>query len=663
MIVPKSWINQYVNTKGISDQMFAQEMTFAGNKVENVSTQGKETLFEFEITSNRPDTLSIIGIARETAAVFGLNLNIPPTPKLKTNLPPTKKLHIHEDHLCPTYSAIELENVKIGNSPQKLKKRLNAIGINAVNNIVDITNYIMHETGQPMHAFDSGNITGALTLRAAKPGETITLLDHLERTLAGGEIIIEDETKLIDLAGLMGGENSEITEKTTNVYLLVPIYDPIAIRRASKHLKLRTDASNRFEKNLDLTQTETVLARATQDLLTTAGGKQKTSPITKKAVLHTLTLTLDTERMNSLIGIQIKQAEVDHHLEKLGIKKNNHGYKIPSWRRDLEKDVDLIEEISRLHGYNQLPRTLPTGIIPTHQDALQPNWVRIVREQIAALGFIETYSSTLISQSQLESIGLNQDDHCKVLHPMSSEYEYMRMTTLENLIPLIKENLKYTQQCNLFELGTVFYKQSKADSLPNQPFELGAISTKYSYPEMKGIIENLTQSIGLTLSFQPASDEVVPYLHPSNQAEMYVDSIQVGTIGQLHPKLVQIDAPTTWVFKLNIDKLTQKATFSKQYPQLPEHPPIIEDLTFSVPSKTFLGFLLDEVSVSDKLIESVRIKEIFSPEQSIGKNITFTITYRHPKRSLKDKEIAPIRKKIAINMKKNFKADLVGKLE
>ena len=262
MIAPKLWLNRFVDLSGISDREFSEKMTFSGNKVELVHKINGQSVFEFEITSNRPDTLSIIGLAREAAAIFYKKLRLPTIPSVKNISKEPVKLTLTQPRLCPTFSLVEIDQITIKPSSQMIQGRLKLAGIRPVNNVVDITNFLMWETGQPMHAFDADTITGQLNLRAAKAGEVIIPLDHQERKLGGGEIIIEDEQKLVDLAGLMGGLNSEVTEQTKKVLLLVPIYDPVAIRRASRWLNLRSEASTRFEKKIDLTQTAAVCQRA-----------------------------------------------------------------------------------------------------------------------------------------------------------------------------------------------------------------------------------------------------------------------------------------------------------------------------------------------------------------------------------------------------------------
>jgi phenylalanyl-tRNA synthetase beta chain len=517
-----------------------------------------------------------------------------------------------------------------------------------VNNIVDITNFMLWEHAQLMHTFDADKIKGDLHLRLAKKGETITTLDHTKNTLLGGEIIIEDQEKIIDVPGIMGGLNTEITSNTKRVYLLVAIDNPVLIRRASKALKLRSESSTRSEKQLDLTQTEPVAKRTLKLLEQESGGRQATKLHTVKSNWQPPTIKLDSEAVSKVIGIPVSQSQIDRHLASIGLKKTSQGYQPPPWRRDLKKSIDLVEEVARLHGYNQLPRTLPAGTVPVHSTALQTNWLRIVKNQLAGLGYTETYSSTLIGLKTITRLNLNPKTHLQVLHPMSKDYKYMRTTILESLLPLLKPNLKHSPKLNLFELGTVFYPNKSKTKLPDQPLELGLVSTTVKYPQLKGQLQNLAQTLGLNLTIKPIK-KPCPYLHPSNQAEIYLKTKFIGLLGQTPGK-------KAWTATLNITELTDSATDKLQYPQIFGFPPIYEDMTFTLPKKTYLGPVIETIYKTNKLIHSVELTKTYH------QNYTFKLTYQSQIQALNDKMVAPIRKKIASQVKTKFKAKLIGKL-
>lgn len=642
MNTPRSWLTEYVDLQGISDEKFSREMTFSGNKVEAIHRINGESIYEFEITSNRPDTLSVIGLAREAAAVFDRTLRLPKVPHVPHLSKLPIRLTITDKKLCPVYSIVEFSGVVVKPSSPLIQKRLTLSGIRPVNNIVDLTNYLMLETGQPMHAFDADRINGVLVLRAAKQNEKIVPLDHKERTLHGGEIIIEDKEKLVDLAGLMGGLNTEISESTTRVLLLVPIYDPVAIRRASKFLRLRTEASTRFEKKLDLTQTETAVRRAIAIIEAETKGKQSTKLVTANARFWKAPLArLDRDRLVKLVGYEFTQKEIATALSKLGIKKTTKGYRSPPWRRDLTEEVDLVEEVTRLFGLNRLPRSLPTGVIPTHQDALIPNWRRIIADRVASLGYTETYGSTLVGKALIERLGFDPTDHLQVLRPMSVDFEYMRRSTVETLVPFLEKNLIAQDSVQLFELGTVFFG-TQDDELPYQPLELGLIATN-SYERIKGDIENVGKALGITLSFtlHKGTPVSLNFSHQVDiaQADEAKQTNLLGGIAAIHPdRLAATTQSSVWVAWLDVSLLLPKATTTMRYPRLSEFPPVIEEMTLTKPNQGgFLGEAIELLKASSPLVSSVEVKNRFE------RNVTLRVTFQSFDRSLTQEEVNQIK--------------------
>ena len=607
-------MNDFVNLSGENDTDLAQKLTFAGNKVEAIHSKDGETVFEFEITSNRPDTLSIIGLAREAAAVLGKKLTLPQAQLIDWPDQPTPKLTVKEKKLCPAYALVGFSGITVKPSSKQIQERLKLAGFRPVNNIVDITNYLMLQTGQPIHAFDADKIEGGLVLREAKAGETITSLDHVKRILLGGEIIIEDEKKIIDLAGLMGGLNSEVSSSTKNILLIVPVYDPVAIRQASKNLKLRTEASNRLEKKLDLNQCVVVITWVATMIKKEAGGAPSTKLLSVEADFSGPVIKLSAEKIKKVVGIAI---ETD--LSSLGIKVEGDNYQPPTWRRDLETEVDLIEEIARLYGYNKLPKTLPTGTIPIHEMALKPNWLRKIRELVAALGYTESYSSTLIGQSK-------NGKHLKVLHPMSEDFQYMRMTIAESLLP--------TTAGNWFELGTIFESSAATSKLPIQIQELGMTSTEFNYAQIKGQIETLGERLGLKLAV-------------NKNSEINLKGKPIGSITSEDSALLVI---------LDASALADAATNQFTFPSVSPFQAIFEDITVTLPEKTYIGPVIEAIKQTHRLIAKAELTKIYQH------NFTFHITYQSLTRQLSAKDVQPVRKLIVGALTRKFKARLVGKL-
>lgn len=637
MIAPKSWLSEFVSLSGISDDQFAREMTFAGNKVESVQKINGKVVYEFEITSNRPDTLSIIGLAREAAAVFDRNLKLPKIPAKRNLKKRPISLTLRDKKICPIFSIVEIEKVKIRPSSKLVQKRLELSGIRPINNVVDITNYVMLETGQPMHAFDANKLSGPLAMRAAKAKERIVTIDHKERSLSGGEYIIEDQKKLVHLVGLMGGLNSEVSENTTRICLHVPIYDPSKIRRASKRLRLRTEGSTRFEKKLDLTQTESVALRAIELIEKETGGKQATAIVTRvneKWVAPIITLA--QEKVSSLVGRSFTKEEIEIYLSKVGTKKTSKGFQPPPWRRDIAITVDLVEEVTRLYGYNKFQRTLPKGEIPINSDALLPNWKRIVAERCAALGYTETYSSTLIGKNLINELGFHSPkQHLKVLHPMSEDYEYMRTGVLETLVPFLKQNLVYSDNINIFELGTVFAPiPEKPSDLPNQPLELGLISTTSSFAEFKGDIESIAKALGVSFDLQPLiskTENQEPIL--SRFIDIRLGEKMVGFMGQIHPRILGGRQNLVLAASLNLTTIIPLANNIAKYPKMSNYPPIIEDLTLERPTGKLLEEALSIIKNASPLITNV---EYVGEYQGF---VTLRLTFQSFTNSLAQEEV------------------------
>ncbi|MBI5356808.1 phenylalanine--tRNA ligase subunit beta [Candidatus Collierbacteria bacterium] len=661
MLIPKLWLQKFVDLTGISDAEFAEKMTFAGNKVESIQKHKLGTVFEFEITSNRPDTLSVIGIAREVAAVFNRELKLPRInkPKLFKRQPLTMK--ILDKNLCPTHSIVEISNVKVKPSNQEIQNLLEMSGIRPVNNIVDITNFLMLETGQPMHAFDADKLKNKLTLRSAKKGEKIIPLDHKSKILSGGEIIIEDEEKLVDLAGLMGGLNSEISDSTAKAYLLVPVYSPINIRRAGKTLKLRSEASNRFEKNIDLLQTQNVIIRTIELLAKEAGGKQASSIKTVMPSVNPTIIPFAPQILEKYTGLILTEKEISKILLKVGItpviarspRRGNLAFQIPSFRRDLSIPADLIEETVRLYGYNNLKKTLPIGEIPTNPDALAINYDRKLRQLIAVQGYTETYASTLIGKNLIERLKLDSKNHLKVLRPMSSDFEYMRRTTAETILPAIETNLNVGANFSIFELGTVFYPKNSAE-LPDQPQELAIASNNKNYGEVKGDIEIIFKQLNLNLDFEPAANNPTPFLHPFKQGKIVCEGEVIGSIGWIHPEIIA-DGENLIMATINISSINSKFNINVQYPEQYKYSPIIEDITLFLPPNTLVGKIIGQIKHT-KLVACASISTIWQNSMTVRVefNSDFKQLTQTEANQAKDKIIADLSAQFNVTFKTGY---------
>lgn len=653
MLIPKLWLQKFVDLTGISDTEFAEKMTFAGNKVESIQNHKLGTIFEFEITSNRPDTLSVIGIARETAAVFNRELKLPKInkPKLLKHQPLTMK--ILDKNLCPSHSIVEISSVKVKPSSREIQDFLEMSDVRPINNIVDITNYLMLETGQPMHAFDADKLKGSLQMRTAKQKEKIVTIDHKERILSPEEFVIEDQKKLVHLVGLMGGLNSEISDKTTRILLHVPIYDSAKVRRASKHLRLRTEGSNRFEKKLDLMQTEVVAQRTIELLAKEADGKQVSAI---KTVVPTIKLTIipfTPQILEKYTGLVLTEKEISKILLKVGIspviarspRRGNLTFQVPSYRRDLSIPADLIEEVVRIYGYNNLKITLPSGEIPTNPDALAINYDRKLRQLIAIQGYTETYASTLIGKNLIDRLKLDSKNHLKVLHPMSSDFEYMRATTAETILSAIESNLNSGTNFSIFELGTVFYPKP-SNELPDQPQELTIATNFKGYEQIKGDLELIFKQLSLNLDFEPVKNDLIPFLHPFKQAKIVNGEEKIGSIGWIHPAIIS-DSKKLVIATVNISAVSAKFNINVQYPKQFKYSPIIEDITLILPPNTLIGKILNQIK-NTKLVASVSVSTVWQ------NSITVRVEFNSDSKQLTQSEANQVKDKIVADLFDEF---------
>ena len=391
MLAPISWLKEYVDFE-VSIEKLADDLLFSGTKVEKVLTKEGEKIFELEITPNRADCLGLIGIAREIAVLYNLELNIPKhfgeTRVERRNK--SINFQIKDKILCPYYTIGVIDNLRVGDSPEWLKKRLSQVGIRSLNNIVDITNYVMIETGQPMHAFDYHKIKGGMILRGAKNEEKVKTRDGVERRLNKGAIIIEDSEKLIDLAGLMGGKDSEVDKNTETIFLHVPLYNRTAIRKTSNFVNLRSEASNRFEKELDPNAHRYAFERALHLLKIEASGIMASEIKSVNYPVKSDTFEIRPSKINAILGIWLKDDEMMNILVRLGFEvypspsldDKKFEIRSPTWRPDVKIEEDIAEEIGRIYGYNNLPKTLPTGVYPTHGDSFKKDWRVIIRENL-----------------------------------------------------------------------------------------------------------------------------------------------------------------------------------------------------------------------------------------------------------------------------------------
>lgn len=662
--IPYYWLLDHLQTTATAEEI-AKFLSLSGPSVERIEIIEDEPVFDIEVTTNRVDCMSVRGIAREAAAILpqhGIKATLKPfsedTFASIINLPKTEKLDleiINHPQLCHRILALKLGSLTISPSSPQIQKRLKQVGQRPLNNIIDITNLVMWEIGQPIHAFDYDRLTQKkVIIREAKPRETFVTLDHKSYSTKGGEVVFDDGTNtIIDLPGIMGTANTTITDKTKNVLLWIESVDAVKIRQTSMTHAIRTRAAVLNEKGVDphlgklailiaaqLTQVE---AHAT---ITSQLYDNFPHPITPKAI------TLKQHDLDRYLGLTLPQNQVIDMLTTLECQvkitsKASLSVTPPTFRaQDLTLYQDLIEEVARVYGYHRLPSTIMATPIPIPQNNGLFKIENLIRLTLIGLGCQELYTYSMISQKLAKASGFPLKDHLKIKNPLTDDFEFLRRSLVPSLVEALQQN--YQPNATIFELQHVFHPSSKSSQLPQESLEL-AVVTNHSFSHLAGMLSQLTQKLhlpSLTITPQKVSNH---HLNPQYSGLMILDQKPVGVIG-----INQIPGFSSFVFQ--IDTLQP---FINLYPQkinLYPYAPIIEDLTFTLPAKTHLGPVIETISSSSALIISVTIKSQFEA------NTTFTITYRDPKQSLKVASIAPIREKIVSKLTNTYQASLVGAL-
>ena len=614
-----------------------------------------DTVVEFEITPNRPDCLSVIGLAREAAATFDRELRLH-TPEVKTvggDINAHAKIEIADSELCPRYTARLVKNVKIAPSPLWMRERLRAGGVRPINNIVDITNYVMLEYGQPMHAFDFSCVDGGhIIVRTAREGESIQTLDGKDHALAPGMLCICDEHKPVCVAGVMGGANSEIVGDTAMVLFESANFNGTSVRRTATALGMRTDASSRYEKGLDPQNTIRAVQRACELVELLGAGEVVDGVIDViPNELPVTTLALEPNRINALLGTDIPAAEMERILTKLGFDLNGDVLRIsashvrhfknivvPSWRGDVEASCDIAEEVARFYGYNNIPTTLLRGDTTTGGYNEEQKAEIRVGAACRALGYDEIITYSFISPSDYDKIGWTHDDprrdSLKILNPLGEDRSVMRTSILPSMLEILARNCNFrNDNVMLYELGKVYFKRD--DGLADEPkvLALGAYGDMDFY-RLKGAVEELLDTLRVgseTARFTAEKNN--PSYHPGRCAAVTVGDTEVGVLGQIHPLVAKnygIDEEV-YCAELRFDRLLALRGGTPVYQPLPRFPAATRDLSLVCPEEVTVGALTDVIRENGgTYLESVRFVEVYrgAPILPGFKSVTFSLTLR-----------------------------------
>jgi phenylalanyl-tRNA synthetase beta chain len=675
ILIPHHWLLDHLKTTA-SPAQIQKYLSLCGPSVERTIKVKGQPVYDIEVTTNRVDMMSVRGIAREAAAIlpeFNIPaklkpLNIPSLSSLSTK--PLALRIVNDPKLCHRILAIKLKNTIIKASPKWLQDRLIEVGQRPLNNVIDITNYITWEIGHPIHAFDYDRLKNkTIIIRLAQKGETLTTLDDQTHTMVGGEVVFDDGTgEIIDLPGIMGTKNTVVTNQTKNVLLWIESVVPEKIRFTSMTHAIRSQAAVLNEKSVDPELGLTAILRAVslyQKITKAQLGSKLVDIYPQKPNLKTTTLT--QKLLDTYLGIQLKPQRVIRILKNLGcqVKTTQHSrtspglnldklhpisYSItpPTWRaQDLTIPAEYVEEIARIYGYHNLPSVVMATPIPDTPPDENFKLEHQIKQWLADWGLQEVYTYSMVSKPLVLQSGNKLKDHLKIKNSLSDDWVYLRRSLIPSHLQVITDN-QNKELVSIFEMANVYHP--KKNDLPHEELQLTITTTqKYSY--LKGILDALLQKLFITnTSIIPVEKADAPFID-NQTAEIYADKTFIGYIGGVGYR------QKTYCLELLVKPLLKVAHTHPRYIPVIATPPIIEDLTFTLPPKTYLGEVIETISKQSQLIESVDLTKTYQ------QNYTFQITYRNPKKSLTDKDILPLRKKIVSALKKSFSAALVGKLE
>ena len=610
-----------------------------------------DSIVEFEITPNRPDCLSVIGLAREASATFKrpLKLHTPEPHGCGGSIADLVDIDIEDGDLCPRYTARMVKNVKIAPSPRWMRERLRASGVRPINNIVDITNYVMLEYGQPMHAFDFSCVEGGhIIVRTAREGETIQTLDGNERKLTPNMLCICDEHKPVCVAGVMGGANSEIVGDTAMVLFESANFNGVSVRRTASALGMRTDASSRYEKGLDMMNTIKAVERACElvELLGCGEVVDGVMDVVAKEKAPTV-VKLEPDKINALLGTELSEDLMREILVSLGFILNGDDIYVPSWRGDVEHYSDIAEEVARFYGYNKIPCTLMRGETTRGGFSEQQRFDRAIGGAVRALGYDEIITYSFISPTYYDKIRMPKDsslrNSLKILNPLGEDTSIMRTTILPSMLEIIARNHSYrNKSARLYELGKIYLPRE--DGLADEPkyISLGAYGDGVDFFSFKGSIETLLHELRITDVKYVACTDNDSY-HPGRCAKVYAGETYLGVFGQIHPLVAANYGMDTEVYtaELSFDAMYEKRGDIPVYQPLPKFPAVTRDIAVVCDEAVTVGALEESIRRGAKgLLKDVSLFDIYRGSGvAIGKkSVAFNLVLRADDRSLTGEE-------------------------
>lgn len=623
-----------------------------------------DAVFEYEVTSNRVDCFSVIGIAREAAATFGKSFYPPIVPETGNDEDASDyiKVEVRNQELCSRYCARVAKNIKIGPSPEWMQRRLASVGIRPINNLVDITNYVMEEYGQPMHAYDLDTIAGhQIIVRNAEDGETFTTLDGQERQLDRDVLMICDGEKSIGIAGIMGGENSMITDHVHTVLFEAACFDGTNIRKSSKRVGLRTDASGKFEKGLDPNNAKAAIDRACQ-LLEEMGAGEVVGGIVDvySKVKEPVRVPFDENAVNQLLGTDISKEDMIAYLEKVELAYDEATNEIvaPTFRQDIFRLADLAEEVARFYGYDNIPTTLPRGEATIGKLSFKQRIEAAARNIAEFCGFSQGMSYSFESPKVFDKLLLPEDaperQAIEISNPLGEDYSIMRTISLNGMLTSLATNFnRRNKDVRLYELGNIYLpKTLPLTELPEErmQFTLGMYG-EGDFFSMKGVVEEFFEKIGMHKKEVYDPNAGKPFLHPGRQANILYDGTVVGYLGEVHPAVAENYGigGRAYVAVLDMPEIIVRATFDRKYTGIAKFPAVTRDISMVVPKEILVGQIEEMIEQrGGSILESYHLFDLYEGAQikEGHKSVAYSIVFRAKDRTLEDADVSKAMKKI-----------------
>ena len=642
-----------------------------------------DVIFELEITPNRPDCLSHIGIAREIAAYYDRKVKYPSIEINETieSINTLIKVNIDDKERCKRYVGKIVKNVKVQESPEWLKRRIQAMGLNPINNIVDITNFVMFEYNQPMHAFDFDKLKGNINVRAAKENEEITTLDGVDRVLKNNELVIADEERAIAIAGIIGGDATKIDNETKNIFVEVAYFTPDNIRRTSRELGIFTDSSSRNERGMDIQNLETVVERAVSLIAEVAGGEILSDTIDRyleKPEKYEISLNL--EKLNKFIGKNLSSDEVAKILTNLNIEIKTIGedkmlLTPPTYRGDLIRPADIYEEVIRMYGFDNIEARMPVMSIESGEENTNFKVSRIIREILREQGLNEVINYSFIPKSAKELFSF-EDGIIEIKNPLSEDMAIMRPSLVYSLVNNIKENLNRNQtDLKIFEVSKTFKNLGSAkDGLATEELKVAiALSgredknlwnqtkTDYDFYDLKGYIEYLFERLNINkFNLERAKDV---NFHPGVSAEIKIGEDVIGIFGELHPTLINnvgIKREKVFFAEINLTKLMKYMKIKVNYESISKYPEVLRDLAITLDKDILVGNMTKDIKKKVNLVEKIDIFDVYSGDkvEEGKKSVAMSIVLRDKTRTLTDQDIDTAMKNILSLIKDKYNGEI-----